>query len=57
MSKKLFTLISTLVGCAATAASALVAYFQPHMYGAIITAIGIGATAVNDILVQFVEEK
>lgn len=56
MSKKLFTLISTLVTCAGTAASALVAYYQPAWYGAIITSIGIGVAAINDILAQFIKE-
>lgn len=59
MSKKLYALISSLVTCAGTAGSAFVAFFQPAMYGAIIAAIGIGVTAVNDILLLFVkpEEK
>lgn len=54
MSKKLFTLVSTLVDCAGTAACALVAYFQPHWYGAIIVSIGIATTAINDIMAQFI---
>ena len=56
MSKKLYTLISTLVSCVATGASAIVAYFQPNMTVAIIAAIGIGSTAINEIMVQFVEK-
>lgn len=56
MSKKLYTLLSTLVSCAATAASAIVAYAQPNMTVAIIAAIGIGSTAINEIMVQFVEK-
>jgi hypothetical protein len=54
MSKKLYGLISTLVCAAGTVASALVGYFQPSNYGAIIAAIGIGVPAVNDILLLFV---
>lgn len=57
MNKKLYILISSLVTCAGTAASAVVAYFQPHLYGAIITAIGIGTAAINDILLLFVEPE
>lgn len=57
MTKKLYVLISTLVTAAGTVASALVAFYQPTWYGAIITSIGIGVAAINDILVQFVKEK
>ena len=57
MSKKLFVLISSILGGLSTIASALVAYFQPHMYGAIISAIGIANIAANDIMVLFVEEE
>ena len=56
MSKKLYGLISTIVVACGTVASALVGFFQPHMYGAIIAAIGIGVPAVNDILLLFVKE-
>lgn len=54
MSKKLYGLISTIVAAVGTVASALVGFFQPPMYGAIIAAIGIGVPAVNDILLLFV---
>lgn len=57
MTKKLYVLISSLLGAAATAACALIAYFQPAMYGAIISAIGIGTTAANEILLLFVKDK
>lgn len=56
MTKKLYTLITSLTGAGATTATALVAYFQPSMYGAIIAAIGVGVTAVNEILLLFVKE-
>ncbi len=56
MSKKVYGLISTLLIAAGDAAIALVAYFQPAMFGAIIAAIGIGVAAVNDILLLFVKE-
>lgn len=57
MSKKLFGLISTLVTCAGTAAGAIVGYFQPPMYGAIVGAIAIAVPAINDILLLFVKEE
>lgn len=57
MSKRVYSLVSGIVGVAATAANILVAYFQPAMYGAIIAAIGIGAKAVDEILILFVKEK
>lgn len=57
MSKKLYGLISTLLTCAGTAASATIAYLQPEAFGAIIAAIGIGVSACNDILLLFVKEK
>ena len=56
MSKKLYGLISTLVTCAGSASIALVGYFQPAMYGAIIGAIGIAVPAINDILLLFVND-
>lgn len=57
MSKKLYGLISTLVTCAGTASSAIVAFFQPAMFGVIISAIAIGTAAVNDILLLFVKSE
>ena len=57
MSKKLYGLISGLLGAAATAATVCVAYFQPAYYGAIIAAIGIGAKAADEIVLLFVNEK
>ena len=40
MSKKLYALITGLVDAAAIAGTALLAFFQPTMYGAFIAAIG-----------------
>ena len=57
MSKKLYALISNLVDAAAIAGVALVAFFQPANYGAIIAAIGIAKVAINDILLLFVKDK
>ena len=56
MTKKLYALISNLVDAAAIAGIALVGYFQPPMYGAIIAAIGIAKVAINDILLLFVDD-
>lgn len=56
MSKKLFTLISTLVGCAGSAASAIIAYLNPAYDAAIIASIGIGTTAIIEILNLFTKD-
>lgn len=56
MSKKLFGLISTLVTCAGTVASAVVGYFLPEYAVAIAGAIVIAVPAINDILLLFVKE-
>ena len=56
MSKRLYGLISTLVTCAGTASSAIVGYFQPENYIAIVGAIAIAVPAINDILLLFVKE-
>lgn len=57
MTKKLYALISTLVGCAGTAAGAIVTFAQPTYAAAIVAAIGIGATAINEILALFVKAE
>lgn len=57
MTKKLYGLISGLVGVAATATEILLAYFQPAMFGAIMAAVGIAAKAIDEILLLFVTEK
>lgn len=57
MSKKVYGLVSGLIGVAATAANILLAFFQPAMYGAIMAAVGIGAKAADEILLLFVNEK
>ncbi len=57
MNKKLYGLITNLVDAAAIAAIALVGFFQPPMFGAIIAAIGIAKIAINDILLLFVTDK
>ena len=57
MTKKLYALISNLIDAAAIAGIALVGFFQPPMYGAIIAAIGIAKVAINDILLLFVNDN
>jgi hypothetical protein len=57
MSKKLYGLITNLVDAGAIASCALVTYFAPPMFGAIVAAIGIAKIAINDILLLFVKEK
>lgn len=57
MSKKLYTLVSTIVSAAGTVATAIIAYVQPEYTPAIVAAIGIGVTAINEIAVQFVDDK
>jgi hypothetical protein len=57
MSKKLYALISNLVDAGAIAAIALVTFYAPPMFGAIVSAIGIAKIAINDILLLFVKEK
>ena len=57
MSKKLYALISDLVDAAAIVGVALVGYFQPAKFGAIIAAIGIAKVAINDILLLFVNSE
>lgn len=56
MTKKLYTLVSTVVGSVATIGAAFVTYYQPANATAIVASIGIAATAINDILLQFVKE-
>lgn len=57
MSKRLYGLISTLVTCAGTAASAFVGFFQPENFAAYIGAIAIAVPAINDILLLFVKKE
>lgn len=56
MTKKLYSLITTIVTCSGTVASAVIGYFQPANYVAIIGAVAIAVPAVNDILLLFVTE-
>lgn len=55
MSKKIYALISAIVGGCATIAIAIVTFCAPAYATAIVAAIGVGATAVNEILQLFVK--
>ena len=57
MSKKTFTLVSSVTGGVAAIASAVVAYMQPAYTAAIVASIGIASTAVIDIAGQFVKSE
>ena len=57
MSKKLYGLISGLLGVAVTTSEILLAFFQPHMYGAIMAAVGIAAKATDEIMLLFVNDS
>ena len=57
MKKKLYALISGLVGVAATTAELLLIYFAPAYYVPIVAAVGIGAKAIDEILLLFVKEE
>lgn len=56
MSRKLYTLISGLVGAVEAAAVALVTYFDPVMATAINASVVIAGTAIIEICGQFVKE-
>lgn len=57
MTKKTFTLVSTVVGSVATIASAVVTYIQPAYATAIVAAIGIASTASIEILNLFTKAE
>lgn len=57
MTKKLYTLISTIVGSVGAIASAVVTYCQPSGATAIVAGIGIAVVAINDIMLLFVKEQ
>ena len=56
MNKKTFTLVSSVIGGAATIASAVVTFINPAYSPAIVASIGIVATAAVDVCAQFVKE-
>lgn len=55
MNKKTYNLVVGLVGGLSTIGIALVTFFDPTYATAINTSIGIGATAVVEIVSQFVK--
>ena len=57
MTKKLFTMVSSIIGGVAAIASAVVTYAQPEYATAIVAAIGIGSTAAIEILNLFVKAE
>ena len=56
MSKKLYGLISGLIGVTVTTAEILLAYFQPDKWGLYMAAAGIAAKAADEILLLFVDK-
>lgn len=54
MSKKMYRIVSGIVAAIATLATAVVAAINPPMAPAIVSAVGIAAGAVNEILSLFV---
>lgn len=56
MSKKVFTLTSSVIGGVATIASAVVTFIQPAFATAIVAGIGIATTAAIEILNLFQKE-
>lgn len=57
MSKKVYALITGIIGGCATIASAIVSFVQPAYTTAIIAAIGVGTTAALEICNLFVKEN
>ncbi len=57
MTKKTFALITGITGGIGTIAAAVVTFIQPAYMTAIVAAIGVGVTAVNEICGLFVVEK
>lgn len=55
MSKKVYALVKGIIGGVSTIASTIVAFINPAYCVAIIASIGILATAVDEILAQFVK--
>lgn len=54
MTKKMYLLVMGILGGVAAIAEAIVGYAQPPMYGAILAAIPIATTAINEIMMLFV---
>lgn len=56
MTRKTFTLVSSLIGAAEAACVALVTYYEPSNATAINASIVIGCTAIIEICNQFVKD-
>ena len=57
MSKKMYALISGIIGGIGAIASAIVSYSDPAQATAILAAIPIAITAANEIMMLFVEPE
>lgn len=57
MSKKLYALITGVVGGVAAIAEAIVVYTEPAYQTAIVAAIPIGTTALSEIMLLFVKDE
>ena len=57
MSKKMFRLITGVLGGVAAIAEAIVVYTEPAYQTAIVAAIPIGTTAVTEILTLFTKDE
>jgi hypothetical protein len=55
MSKRVYALITAIIGGLATIATGVVSFLQPAYTPAIISAIGVGATAILEICNLFVK--
>lgn len=57
MSKKMYALVSGIIGGIGVIASAIVSYTDPAQATAILAAIPIAITAANEIMMLFVEPE
>lgn len=57
MSKRTFNLCTACIGGASTIASGFVTFFQPPYAAAIVTSVGIAATAAIEILTLFTKSE
>ena len=57
MSRKMFNLVSGIVGGVAAITSAVVTYIQPEFAVQIVAGIGIASTAITEICSLFINEK
>jgi len=57
MSKKMYALVSGIIGGIGAIASAIVSYTDPAQATAILAAIPIAITAANEIMMLFVEPE